>query len=121
MADIGKYMTSSVPGFVPPFGETGRKQFEAALEVQSELLGTIEEVNRAWLTRAQSELKLVSEFVGKLATARTVPEATAACQECMNRQMETFAENSREMLAEGEKLIRVGARFFSDGSRALSS
>jgi hypothetical protein len=34
MADISKSTKSSAPGFVPPaFGETGRKQFEAVLEV----------------------------------------------------------------------------------------
>src|SRR6516164_2968477 len=101
MAEIGRSTKSSAPGFVPAaFGETGRKQFEAALEVQKELLGTLEEMNRAWLARAQSGVALASELVGKLATARTMPDAAAAWQECMNRQMEMFAENSRQMLAD---------------------
>ena len=122
MAEIGRSAKSSAPGFVPAaFGETGRKQFEAALEVQKELLGTLEEMNRAWLARAQSGVTLMSELVGKLATARTIPDAAAACQECMNRQMEMFAENSRQMFADSEKLMRAGARLFTNGSPALSS
>jgi len=66
-------------------------------------------MNRAWLARARSGVTLASELVGKLATARTIPDAAAACQECMNRQMEMFAENSRQMFADSEKLIRAGA------------
>ena len=73
-------------------------------------------MNRAWLARAQSGVTLASELVGKLATARTIPDAAAACQECMNRQMEMFAENSRQMFAESEKLMRAGARLFTNGS-----
>jgi Phasin protein len=122
MAEIGRSAKSSAPGFVPAaFGETGKKQFEAALEVQKELLGTLEEMNRAWLARAQSGVTLASELVGKLATARTIPDAAAACQECINRQMEMFAENSRQMFADSEKLMRAGARLFTNGSPALSS
>jgi len=110
MADISKSTKSSEPGFVlAAFGEMGSKQFEAVLEVQKELFGTFEDMNRAWLARARSGVTLASELVGKLATARTIPDAAAACQECMNRQMEMFAENSRQMFADSEKLIRAGA------------
>jgi hypothetical protein len=122
MADIGKSTKSSAPGFVPAaFGETGTKQFEAPLEVQKELLGTFEEMNRAWLARAQSGVTLASELVSELATTRTIPDAAAACQKCMNRQMEMFAENSRQMFADSEKLMRAAARLFTNGSPALSS
>jgi Phasin protein len=122
MAETGKSAKFSAPGFVPAaFGEMGRKQYEAALEMQKELLGTFEEMNRAWLAGAQSEMTLAFEFVHKLATARTIPDAAAACQECMNRQMEMFAENGRRMFADSENLMRAGARLFSNGSPALSS
>jgi hypothetical protein len=122
MADTGKSTKSSAPSFVPAaFGEMGRKQFEAALEIQKELLGTFEEMNRAWLAGAQSEMTLASELVDKLATARTIPDAAAACQECMNRQMEMFAENGRRMFADSEKLMRASTRLFSNGSPTLGS
>jgi hypothetical protein len=32
-----------------------------------------------------------------------------------------LAEDSRRMLADGEKLMRAGARLFSDGSPSLST
>jgi hypothetical protein len=120
--DTDKSTRSSVPGFGPEaFGEMGKKQFEAAVEMQKEFLDTMEEINRAWLTRAQSEVTLASELVGKLATSRSIPDAATACQECMSRQMEMLAEDSRRMLADGEKLMRAGARLFSNGSPGLST
>jgi hypothetical protein len=117
-----KSTNPSLPNFAPgAFGEMGKKQFEAALEMQKELLGAFEEINRAWVARAQSEVTLASEFVGKLATVRSIPDAATACQECMSRQMEMFAEDSRRMLADGEKLMRAGARLFSSDSAGLST
>ena len=101
--DADKSTRSSAPGFGPgAFGEMGKKQFEAAVEMQKEFLDTMEEINRAWLTRAQSEVALASELAGKLATSRSIPDAATACQECMSRQMEMLAEDSRRMLADGE-------------------
>jgi hypothetical protein len=55
--DTDKSTRSSAPGFVSgAFGEMGKKQFEAAVEMQKEFLDTMEEINRAWLMRAQSEV-----------------------------------------------------------------
>lgn len=113
MTQIGESTKSLAPGFAPAaFGEMGGKQLETALKIQKELLGTCQEINHAWLACAQSEMTLVSDFVGKLTTAPTIPDATAACQECMNRQMEMLRENSLRMFAESEKLMRAGARVF---------
>jgi hypothetical protein len=118
----GESMNPSVPNLTPAaVGEIGRKQFEAALEMQKEFLGTFEEISRGWLARAQSEVTLASELVGKLATVRSMPDAATACQECMTRQMEMFAEDSRRMLADGERLMRAGARLFSNGAADLTT
>lgn len=118
----GESMNPSVSNLAPAaFGEMGKKQFEATLEMQKEFLGALEEINRAWLARAQSEVTLASELVGKLATVRSIPDAATACQECMTRQMEMFAEDSRRMLADGERLMRAGARLFSNGSAGLTT
>ncbi len=120
--DSDKSTKSSAPSFVPAaFGEMGRKQFQAALEMQKELLSTFEGMNRAWRARAQSEVHLASEFIGKLAAVRSIPDAATACQECMTRQMEMFAEDGRRMFADSEKLMRAGTRLFSNGSPGLSS
>ena len=99
----------------------GKKQMETAVEMQREFLDTMEQINRAWLARAQSEVTLASEFVGKLAAARSIPDAATVYQECMSRQMEILAEDSRRMAADGEKLMRIGTRMFANGSPSLGA
>jgi hypothetical protein len=85
----------------------------AMLAMQKELLHTVEGMNRDWLARAQSEGRLVSDFVGKLTTARSIPDATSACQECAARRFEMYAEDSRRLLTNSQKLIETGMRFFT--------
>jgi hypothetical protein len=55
----------------------------------------------------------VSDFVGKLSTARLIPDATSACQECAARQFEMFAEDGRRLWTDSQKLIETGMRIFS--------
>jgi hypothetical protein len=102
-------------------GDLGKKQFEAAVAMQNELLSTFEQMNRAWLARAQSEVDLANEFVSKLGGTRSIPEAAAACQECIGRQLDMFAEDGRRMLADGEKILRASARLFANGAPAASA
>jgi Phasin protein len=119
MADSpGKSVNWPGPTFTPgAFGEMGKKQ----AEMQKEFLDTLEEINRAWLARAQSGVTLASELVGKLAAARSIPEATSAYQECMTRQMELLAEDGRRIVADSERLMRAGARLFSNGSPGFTT
>jgi hypothetical protein len=115
--DIRKSIPPSALDFVPGFGDLGRKQMEAAMEVQKEFL----DMGREWIARMQSEVTLVSELMNKLATARSGADATTACQECATRQLEMFAEDSRRVIENSEKLARAGARLFADRGTGLSS
>jgi hypothetical protein len=73
-------------------------------------------MNRAWFVRAQSEIDLAAEFIGKVAGTRSIPDMANAYQECVSRQLEMLAEDSRRILADGEKLLRAGTRHLSNGS-----
>jgi hypothetical protein len=109
-------------GFTPKaWDELGKKQLEAAAGMQKELFDTVEGMNRAWLDHARSEMTLASDLFGRLLAARSFPDAATAYQECMDRQMEMIAEDGRRLFTEGEKLIRSGARLFSNGSPGVSS
>jgi len=98
------------------FDSMGKKQYEAAFALQKELLDTFEQMNRAWFVRAQSEIDLAAEFIGKVAGTRSIPDVATACQECMSRQLEMLAEDSRRILADGEKLLRASTRHLGNGS-----
>ena len=106
--------------FPEAFGNLGKKQYEAALAMQRELLDTLEQMNHAWFARAQSEIDLAAEFIGKVAETRSIPGVATACQECISKQLEMFSEDSRRMLADGEKLLRAGTRHLANGAGAAS-
>ena len=106
--------------FPEAFGNLGKKQYEAALAMQRELLDTLEQMNHAWFARAQSEIDLAAEFIGKVAETRSIPGVATACQECISKQLEMFSEDSRRMLADGEKLLRAGTRHLGNGAGAVN-
>ena len=102
------------------FGSLGKKQYETTLAMQKELLDTFERINHAWFARAQSEIDLAAEFLGKVAETRSIPGVATACQECISKQLEMFSEDSRRMLADGEKLLRAGTRHLGNGATAVN-
>src|SRR5262245_35430399 len=107
---------SAMPNIDPAqFAHMGQKQVEALVDVQRELMGIIEEVNREWASRAQDEAKLATEFAGKLSTARSIPDATAVWQQWLGRRMEIFAEDSRKIAADSQKFMAATARALSSG------
>ncbi len=102
------------------FGNLGKKQYESALAMQRELLDTFERINHAWFARAQSEVDLAAEFLGKVAETRSIPGVATACQECISKQLEMFSEDSRRLLADGEKLLRAGTRHLGNGATPIN-
>ena len=113
--DIHKSTYSSAPGFVPGLGEMGRRSFAAAAEVQDTLFDTVQDMNGTWLAHAQSEIDLASELLEELTAARSIPDVAAAWQQCMSRRMDMVADDVGRIFAHGEKLLRAGARVFSNG------
>ena len=102
------------------FGNLGKKQYETALAMQREWLDTFEQINHAWFARAQSEIDLAAEFLGKVAETRSIPGVATACQECISKQLEMLSEDSRRMLADGEKLLRAGTRHLGNGAASVN-
>jgi hypothetical protein len=58
---------------------------------------------------------MASEFGGRLASARSMPDVVAAWQEWTNRRMELLALDGRQVLKETENLMEAGARVFANG------
>jgi hypothetical protein len=93
-----------------------RKRMEALLEVQKEFMQTLEGFNRDLFSHAKAEAELVSEFMGKLTTVRSIPDATTAYQQWASREMELLAQDGRNMFANGEKLLQASRRLFANGA-----
>ncbi len=108
---------SSSPNLMPTeFAEKGKKRLEEFVNTQTEFLGKLQEMNRQWLDRAQSETNLASEFASKLTAARTIPEAMAAYQEWASRRFEMMAEDGKHLLADTQKFMEAATRLLPSGS-----
>lgn len=95
--------------------EMGKKRVEATIAMQTELLDKLQEMNREWLARTQSEVDLASELASKLTAACSIPDAATACQEWASKRMNMFAEDRRRFVADSQKFVETSARSFSNG------
>ncbi len=107
---------STSPNLVPAqFAAMGKKRIDALMSMQTEFIDELQETNRQWFERAQSEANLVSDFAKKLTAARSIPDAMAACQEWTSRRFEMMAEDGKHLFADAQKFTETGARLLSSG------
>jgi len=107
--------TSAQPNLMvfPEMAEMGKKRVENFVDAQRELLNQLQERNRRWFDRMQSEAKVASDFANKVMGARSVPEAMTAYQEWANRQLEMTAEDAKRLFTDGQKFIEASTRLLS--------
>jgi hypothetical protein len=111
-----------MPTFIPSdLIEASRKRIEALLEVQKELMQTLEGINHDVFSRAKKEADIASEFIGKLAAARSFPDATTTYQQWATKEMELLSSDGRLMFAHGEKIMQASRRLFSNGMHTAGS
>ncbi len=104
--------------FIPSdLSAMGKKHLEELVAIQTEQLGKLQDMNRTWFDRMQSEANLASEFAAKLTAARSMPEVATAYQEWAQRHMEMAAEDAKRIFADSQKLAETGARLLSNGWR----
>jgi len=99
---------SSSPNLLPAeFAEMGKKRVEDFVNAQTEFVEKLQEMNRQWFDRAQSEANLASELASKLTAARSIPDAMAAYQEWASRRFEMMAEDGKHLLADTQKFMEA--------------
>jgi hypothetical protein len=92
--------------------DMGQQSINAMMDVQKRFLDAFQALNQQWVSSVSAEIALGSELFTKLAAAKSIPDASVACQGCANRQMEILAENARQLMAAGEKMM---PRLFGNG------
>jgi len=98
-----------------------QKRIEQFVNAQSEFLEELRKANQQWLERAQFEANAGSEFVSKLASAHSIPEAMTTCQEWNSRRLEMLAEDGKHLLADTQKFVEMSAHLLSRGWQPESS
>ena len=101
--------------FPAALAETGKQRVEDMIKLQAELFEYLQEMNRDWFARMQSEAVMASEFITKLAAARSFPETAAVCQEWTNRCTELLAQDGQRLFADTKKMMEAGARVLANG------
>jgi len=74
----------------------------------------------AWLnpsTRPKQEAKLTSTLAQKVTIAKSIPEATAACQEWVSQQIELFSSQARKTIDATQDFTKACSQIVSDGKR----
>jgi hypothetical protein len=99
----------------PEMAEMGKKRVESLVDAQRELLNQVQQANRQWFDRIQSEAKVASDCASKVMAARSIPDAMTAYQEWTNRQLEMTAEDARHFFADGQKFLEASTRLLSGG------
>jgi hypothetical protein len=96
-------------------------QAERLGRFQAELLGMIQDVNRHWLERVQSEATLAAEFATKMTSARSFPESATIYQEWARRQLKLAAEDASYAISTGQALIDMGSRLLQGEDKGKDS
>ena len=87
--------------------QLGKRQTDAVLNLQKELLDTYEEASRAWLSRVKSEVELWSNLASKL----THPfRSRGPGMDCVSQRVQMAAEDGRRLFDDGQKIIGVITR-----------
>jgi DNA repair ATPase RecN len=84
------------------------KGVETVKEVQEQLLDTFEQFSRQQAARAKQEMELVSEFAGKITSARSVPDVMNAYQNWISKRMALYVEDGQRALNTTMKLLSFG-------------
>jgi hypothetical protein len=97
------------------FLQAGTKRMETLVESQRRLLETFEQINRERMARVQQEMELASAFASRLSAARSMPDVMSAYQEWAQHHLALFADDSRRLVDEGQKVFSTAARLLSNG------
>ena len=93
----------------------GKERVDEFVKVQKELLEKLQEMNRQWFGRWQSEVNAASEFASKLRTVRLIPDAAMVCQEWMSRRFDMMTDDGERLFADIQKFMEASSRLMANG------
>jgi hypothetical protein len=93
-----------------------KQRLDGFAEAGNEIWDRLQDANRLWLERLQSEAALTGEFASKLTASRSLSETATLWQDWTAKHVELATEDARRLFTETQKLIDAGTRFWSASS-----
>ena len=95
--------------------EAEKRTDDATHQAQDEFARTFEEMSRAVMSRATTEMELGVKLTQRLGAARSLPDVVSAYQEWLSEEMNARSEDARQFMSNSQKFITASTRFFSNG------
>jgi hypothetical protein len=95
--------------------EAEKRTDDATHQAQDEFARTFEEMSRAVMSRATTEMELGVKLTQRLGAARSLPDVVSAYQEWLSEEMNARSEDARQFMSNSQKFVTASTRFFSNG------
>jgi hypothetical protein len=115
MADSEATEGSSAAASAGNGARSAQQHAQSIFATQRELLDSLEQMNAHWFARAKSETELASALAGKLASARSVPDATDVYRDWLSRRMQRYVDDTNHVFLDVQKFIETGTRLMQNG------
>jgi hypothetical protein len=86
-----------------------------------EIFGMLRRIGRNWIERVSAEAERGSKLSKGLMAVHSVPDAVAVCQEWMSQEMDARAEDARQFMSDGQKLMDTSARLLTNSWTSTGS
>jgi hypothetical protein len=93
--------------------ESNRYALDVTIGVQKALLDEMAKASAEMLERFRSEIEVASEFVARIASAHSVREIAAACNDCSEHQAEAFRIDSQMLFRHSQRICEQASKLFA--------
>ena len=101
----------------PDITKIGIQNFDTLAAIQKRVLDALAKANQEWIDCANQEAKLASTLAHKVTTAKSIPDATAACQEWVSQQIELISSQARKVFEETQDFTNACTQIMNNGRR----
>jgi hypothetical protein len=115
MAQPASSMGASGKPAMLNFFYVDEEKIDTIIGTQRELFEAMQDWNRDFLARINSEASLATEIGGKLISARTFSESSDACREWFRREMELLGKEQQHFLEASKKVAMASSQLLSNG------
>jgi histidinol dehydrogenase len=96
------------------FVAEGRQRIEDFAGAQAQFWDRVQDSNRKWLARFQTEATITADFANKLTSAKSFTDAVNLLQNWTVKHLELATEDARRLLSDTQEIAAAGSRFWTD-------